>query len=75
MKQGTPQLQQQPPLFADIVIHSASVQVANQGDKKLLRFAMPNGLAVMIPLDKTAVEALITQLRGSNITVARVTPP
>lgn len=73
MRNGPPlQMQQQIPLFADLVIHTASIQCADSPDgKKLLRFVMPNGLAIMVPLDPTGVEAVITQLKGSGLSVAR----
>jgi hypothetical protein len=72
MKNGPVGPPQQLPLFADIMIHAANIQVGDSPDgKKLLRFLMPNGLAVTILLDNTGVEALITQLKGTNITVAR----
>jgi hypothetical protein len=64
--------QQQASLFADLVIHMAGISVSDSPDgKKLVRFLMPNGLAVMIPLDEAGVEALCTQLKGSGLTVAR----
>lgn len=60
------------------IIMMASLDVIDSPDGsqgKMLQFVLPNGTAYTFPLDPTAVELLMTKLKGSPVTVARMMPP
>lgn len=61
----------------NLVVMMASLNVldAPDGTTKLLQFMLPTGRAYTFPLDPTAVETLIAQLKGSPVQVARTMPP
>lgn len=64
--------QLQAPLSAELMLHACGISVAQAADgRTVVRFVTPFGLAVSIPFDDAGKDALITQLKGSNIQVAR----
>lgn len=72
IKKNEPERQLQAPVSAELVLHSCGISVAQLPDgQTLLRLVTPFGLAVSVKFDEGGREALITQMKGSNIQVAR----
>ena len=70
--QGLP-VQTQIPISREMVIHKCAIQVMPHpnGSGKILRFVCPDGLAIGIPMDETAIEAVVQGLKGTGLQVAK----